>query len=379
MQIRFINSIHQIDAHHWNQLCPADYPFVRHEFIAALEDSQCTTAINGWQPQHLLIYQGQQLVGAMPGYLKNHSYGEYVFDWSWADAYRRYGRDYYPKWISAIPFTPCVGPRLLYQSTTAIAPMIDLILATLKTKCEQEKLSSWHCLFPDFDTSQYLDTSAQRLGCQFHWFNRQYENFDDFLATMNSRKRKNIIKERRQVAQQGFVFEIKTANDLSADDWEIFYALYRNTYLKRSGHAGYLNADFFQRLGATMSNNLVLIKALLTQPQGVPKVVAASLFFRDQNTLYGRYWGCFEEYQLLHFETCYYQGIDYAIANQLARFDGGAQGEHKIARGFEPVITHSHHWIDAPEFRHAIEQFIAEEALAIKSYADEAKKLLPFK
>ena len=381
MQARFIDSIHQLAAADWNRLCPPDYPFVRHEFLAALENSQCTSATSGWQVQHLLIYRNAQLVAALPGYIKTHSYGEYVFDWSWADAYRRYGFRYYPKWINAIPFTPCVGPRVLCHSDTDIASLSDFIVQTLISKCSEEKLSGWHCLFPDLTASTQFSarTIALRLGCQFHWFNHQYTHFDDFLAALNSRKRKNIIKERRQVVQQGFVFEVKTGDQLTAQDWQVFYALYRNTYLKRSGHGGYLNAEFFQQLGATMSDNLVLINSLLPQQHESYKVVAAALFVRDQQTLYGRYWGCFEEYQFLHFETCYYQGIDYAIAQGLTRFDGGAQGEHKIARGFEPVITHSHHWIQAPEFRGAIEHFIAEEAKAIAAYAEEVRAALPFK
>ncbi|WP_416377405.1 GNAT family N-acetyltransferase [Cellvibrio sp. NN19] len=388
MYARFIESIHELDAASWNRLCPPDYPFVRHEFLAALENSQCTSANNGWQVQHLLIYSQDDLVNAqllaiVPGYIKTHSYGEYVFDWSWADAYRRYGYAYYPKWINAIPFTPCVGPRVLCHTDIAQTQLLDFVVQTLHAKCSAENLSGWHSLFPDNNTSagftSGLASITRRLGCQFHWFNRDYRNFDDFVATMSSRKRKNILKERRQVLQQGFEFEVKTADQLTAQDWDVFYALYRNTYLKRSGHTGYLNAEFFQQLGATMSSNLVLINASVDQENGARNVIAASLFVRDQNTLYGRYWGCFEEYQFLHFETCYYQGIDYAIANGLTRFDGGAQGEHKIARGFEPVITYSHHWLKAPQFRNAIDQFIAEEALAIQHYADEVRDALPFK
>jgi uncharacterized protein len=381
VQIRFIDSIHQIDAAHWNQLCPPDYPFVRHEFLAALEDSGCTSAATGWQAQHLLLFADGQLLAAMPGYIKTHSYGEYVFDWSWADAYRRYGVDYYPKWINAIPFTPCVGPRLLCAAESQTAELIDAVVQALTAECTAKNFSSWHCLFPSSETSAQLceHKIPLRIGCQFHWFNRDYKTFDDFLAQMNSRKRKNIVKERRQVIEQGFVFDVKTGSALTAQDWEIFYALYRNTYLKRSGHSGYLSAEFFQQLGATMRGNLVLINAVQLTEHSSPRVIAASLFLRDNNTLYGRYWGCFEEYQFLHFETCYYQGIDYAIANQLTRFDGGAQGEHKLARGFEPVITHSNHWIRAPEFRTAIAQFIAEEATGIQAYAADARTHLPFK
>ena len=381
MQVRFIDSIHQIDAAQWNTLCPPEYPFARYEFLAALEDSGCTSIATGWQTKHLLIFAEGQLFAAMPGYIKSHSYGEYVFDWSWADAYRRHGVHYYPKWISAIPFTPCVGSRLLCRSHARTAELIPFIAQALTTQCITQDWSGWHCLFPEPDQSEQLRTNniAQRLGCQFHWFNRGYNNFDDFLAQMSSRKRKNIAKERRQVSEQGFFFETKTGAALSAQDWEIFYALYRTTYLKRSGHNGYLSAEFFHQLGATMSENLVLINAIQADASGTPKVIAASLFLRDNNTLYGRYWGCFAEYQFLHFETCYYQGIDYAIANQLTRFDGGAQGEHKIARGFEPVLTYSNHWIREPGFRAAIEHFIAEEGKGIKVYAEDARSHLPFK
>lgn len=381
MQVRFIDSIHQIDAAQWNSLCPPDYPFVRYEFLAALEDSGCTSAATGWQVQHLLIFTDGQLLAAMPGYIKSHSYGEYVFDWSWADAYRRQGFHYYPKWICAIPFTPCVGPRLLCSTRTNTAELIHFIAAALTTRCIAQNFSGWHCLFPEPQQSEQLRTrnTPQRLGCQFHWFNRGYNTFDDFLAQMSSRKRKNIAKERRQVSEQGFMFEVKTGSTLTAQDWETFYALYRTTYLKRSGHSGYLSNAFFHQLGATLSNNLVLINAVQRDENDTLTVIAASLFFRDHNTLYGRYWGCFEEYQFLHFETCYYQGIEYAIANQLTRFDGGAQGEHKIARGFEPVLTYSNHWIRAPDLRTAINHFIAEEAVGIKAYAEDARTHLPFK
>lgn len=381
MQVRFIDSIHQVDAAQWNQLCPSGYPFVRHEFLAALEDSGCTSAATGWQIRHLVIFADERLLAAMPGYIKTHSYGEYVFDWSWADAYRRYGVHYYPKWINAIPFTPCVGPRLLHTADTSAAELIAHVVQALNAECAAQHYSGWHCLFPDDELSGQLREKniPQRLGCQFHWFNRDYKNFDDFLAQMNSRKRKNIAKERRQVIEQGFVFEVKTGSTLTARDWEMFYALYRNTYLKRSGHNGYLSADFFQQLGATMSDNLVLINALQPTENESGRVIAAALFLRDSTTLYGRYWGCFEEYQFLHFETCYYQGIDFAIANHLNRFDGGAQGEHKIARGFEPVLTYSNHWIQAPAFRTAIAQFVTEEAAGIHAYAADVRAHLPFK
>lgn len=381
MQIRFIQSIHQITAAQWNRLCPSDYPFVRHEFLAALEDTGCTSAATGWQVQHLVISDGEQFIAAMPGYLKTHSYGEYVFDWGWADAYRRHGFPYYPKWINAVPFTPCRGPRLLCAPEYLTPALIEKITLSLNAFCTEQGLSGWHCLFPDSELSEHLRSNniPQRLGCQFHWFNRDYKNFDDFLAQMNSRKRKNIVKERRQVYEQGFSFERKESSDICAQDWELFYALYRNTYLKRSGHGGYLSKEFFQQLGARMHDNLVMIHARKCEHGQPGETIAAALFLRDSTTLYGRYWGCFEEYQFLHFETCYYQGIDYAISTQLQRFDGGAQGEHKIARGFEPVITYSNHWIREPGFRAAIEHFIATEADSIHAYAADARAHLPYK
>lgn len=384
MQIRFINSIHEIAATDWDNLCPEDYPFVRHAFLAALEDSASTVAETGWQPQHLLVYDNNRLIAAMPGYLKTHSYGEYVFDWAWADAYHRYGKDYYPKWISAIPFTPCYGVRLLSEAgmtATTRSYLLSTIVTALEAHTTQLSLSGWHCLFPTETESHHFAEQGitRRRGCQFHWHNKNYRDFAEFVAQMSSRKRKNILKERAQVSAQGFSFHVKTGADLQPQDWDIFYQLYRNTYLKRSGHFGYLTAAFFQQLGAQLPHHLVLITATKPSPDETQRVVAASLYVCDKNTLYGRYWGCFEEYDFLHFETCYYQGIDYAIAQGLSRFDGGAQGEHKIARGFEPTITYSTHWIADSQFRTAINHFIEQEAEKITDYAQQARAALPFK
>ncbi len=380
VQIRFIDSIHQLAADDWNLLCGGNYPFCRYEFLAALEDCGCTTPASGWQVAHLLVYEQERLIAALPGYVKNHSYGEYVFDWSWADAYRRYGFTYYPKWINAIPFTPCAGPRVLTGSTPISTDLVSAISQALNQRCAEKNYSGWHCLFPIAELSHLWNASGamQRVGCQFHWFNNNYASFDDFLARMASRKRKNITKERQQVRTQGISFRVKEAAQITASDMDLFYALYRNTYLKRSGHGGYLSQDFFLRLADTFSKYLVLVCAVTKNDQQ-ETVIAAALFFRDQKTLYGRYWGCFEEYQFLHFETCYYQGIDYAIANHLQRFDGGAQGEHKIARGFEPVMTYSNHHLKAEEFRPAIANFLRQEEKQIQQYIVDAQRLLPFK
>lgn len=372
----FIESLQLIDAARWDALCPDDYPFVRHDFLSTLEKSGSVSQDKGWQPQHLLIEEGNTLIAAVPLYIKYHSYGEYVFDWAWADAYKRYGLDYYPKLVSAIPFTPCSGTRILVADTAKQSELIPLIVTAIKKRAQEMHASSWHCLFITKEVSEQLISSAtvQRIGCQFHWFNRSYKSWDDFLATMTSRKRKNINKERNKVKEQEISFLIKEGADISVADWQLFYQLYGNTYLKRSGHGGYLTEQFFKLLGKNFSTAVMMVIA-----QHENQSIAAALFFKDDNTLYGRYWGCLEEYDFLHFETCYYQGIDYAITKGLQRFDGGAQGEHKIQRGFEPIITYSNHWLARQEFQHAIASFADQEAEGIRAYSVDAKNNLPFK
>jgi len=302
-----------------------------------------------------------------------------VFDWSWADAYQRHGYEYYPKWINAIPFTPCFGPRWLQDSGADINNAE--VLAAINAMTSSKQISSWHCLFPPEAQAQALEAESMhlRLGCQFHWFNRHYAHFDDFLATMQSRKRKNIVKERRQVREQSIHFKTLEGSMLTEAHMALFYQLYCTTYLKRSGHKGYLTELFFRQVRAHMAEQLLLILAYKINSDGLEVPVAGSLYLRDSTTLYGRYWGCFDEYNFLHFETCYYQGIDYAIANGLQRFDGGAQGEHKLARGFEPQITYSTHYLYQSQFHHAIGNFVREEAEAIKAYALQAAQSLPFK
>lgn len=376
MQFSFIDSLSSITPQTWNQLCADDYPFVRYEFLQALEQSRSVGDGTGWQPQHLVVYENNELIAAMPLYIKAHSYGEYVFDWTWADTYKRYGFNYYPKLISAIPFTPCGGARLLLKNSEREQEILPHIIAAIKTHAQNINASSWHCLFLSAELSARLSNQKilQRLGVQFHWFNRNYKSWDDFTAAMNSRKRKNINKERRAVVEQGINFTTKVAGDISAQDWQLFYKLYCNTYLKRSGHTGYLTEAFFQLLGKHFAQHCLLVIAYQhNQP------IAAALFFIDAKTIYGRYWGCVEEHEFLHFETCYYQGIEYAINNGLQKFDGGAQGEHKIARGFEPVITYSNHWLARPDFQQAIDSFLVAEKTSIEHYAEDAKTYLPFK
>ena len=376
MQITFVDNIALVDAARWNALCDAHYPFVRHEFLHALEASGSVGKGTGWQAQHLLVHEDDALVAAMPLYIKTHSYGEYVFDWSWADAYKRYGLNYYPKLISAIPFTPCSGARLLLGSGESQAQLLPLIIEEIKQHLSKLRASSWHCLFPLADFSEQLISQQipQRLGAQFHWFNRGYKTWDDFAAAMTSRKRKNINKERRMVAEQGIRFSPLRANEIRAEDWQLFYQFYCNTYLKRSGHTGYLTEEFFNLLRQTFAEYCLMIVA-----HKVDEPIAAALFFIDSKTIYGRYWGCLAEYDFLHFETCYYQGIEYAITHGLERFDGGAQGEHKIQRGFEPIPTYSNHYLLQPDFQNAIEKFLQSERPSVELYIQDAQTYLPFK
>jgi uncharacterized protein len=378
-QPRFLRSIADIDASVWNALAGESYPFLRHEFLWALESSGCTTAETGWTPCHLLLettVEGKpEIVACLPLYLRNNSWGEYVFDWSWADAYARHGLDYYPKLLSAIPYTPCAGPRLCLLPGIDTACAVATVLAVVEALASKQQASSWHLLFPDVQQKALFDSSSllQRTGCQYQWFNRNYQNFEDFLAAMNSRKRKNIRKERLQVQQQGIMFRLIEGAAITNAEWELFTDFYKNTYHVR-GRKPYLNAAFFRQLGNTMPESLMLALAYHNEV-----CVAGALFFKGSDTLFGRYWGCSTEFQFLHFETCYYQGIDYCIRNGLHRFDSGAQGEHKIQRGFEPVPTWSLHWIAHPQFRTAIAQFVREEAEHIAQYRDHAAGLLPFR
>jgi predicted N-acyltransferase len=376
LEARFLSSITEITAAQWNQISGTDYPFIRHEFLLALEQSGATNADSGWQPCHLTVYRDDQLVALMPLYLKSHSYGEYVFDWSWADAWQRHGLSYYPKLVTAIPFTPATGPRLCIAPQEDRPKLLAAMLAATEQFAARQHTSSWHLLFPEQADAQELARrgTSMRLASQFHWFNRGYTRFDDFLAGMNSRKRKSLRRERRRVSEQGITLQRRHGSEISDADWERFYRFYQITYAKRSGHGGYLNHAFFQQIGTSLPEHCVMI---LAYRDGA--AIAGSLCFRSSDTLYGRYWGCDEELDCLHFEACYYQGIDYCIEQGLARFDPGAQGEHKIQRGFEPVPTWSNHWIADPQFAAAIADFTRREAPEVEHYIAQASSYLPFK
>lgn len=381
LQFRFVDSIQRIDPAAWNALCLTDYPFMRHEFLQLLETTGATTTNSGWQPHHLVAYRDGQLVLAQPWFIKSHSYGEYVFDWSWADAWQQLGHDYYPKLVNAIPFTPCTGPRLLLDASLDFNSLLPDLVKALDEECEAQHFSGWHSLFIEADSTQHWHKqgAALRQGCQFHWHNRGYNNlgyksFDEFLATLLSRKRKNITQERNKVAAQSITFTCHEGNSLTEADCKRFYAFYQMTYLKRSGHHGYLNGDFFVGAARCLPKNCLLIQA---HKDG--QVIAAAWFFKDSTTLYGRYWGCLAEYDFLHFETCYYQGIDYLIRHGLQRFDGGAQGEHKIQRGFEACETFSLHRLQDDRFHQAVENFVSEEKLHIERYIADVKAASPYR
>jgi len=379
LAVSFINSITEVGVDDWNALTGTDNPFMRYEFLLALEKSGCTTRASGRQPHHAIVKQVSpgldETVAILPLYLKTNSWGEYVFDWSWANAYQSHGLDYYPKFVTSAPFTPSTGHRLFVKDEQDHGTVIYQLKSAIEEKADFLRASSWHVLFPDAEQHQWFSDAGllPRTACQFHWFNRDYASFDDFLARLSSRKRKNLRKERTRVSEEGISFRHVEGADIDAALWQDFYAFYQSTYMVR-GMQGYLSPEFFIEVGETMPEQMFMVCAEQNE-----KMIAAALFFKSGDTLFGRYWGSARDFQFLHFETCYYQGQEYAIANGFKRFDSGAQGEHKIQRGFEPLLTYSNHWIARPDFRDAIENFLREEDKHIERYRQEAQQLLPFR
>lgn len=357
----------------WNNLVHNKDPFLRHEFLLALEQSGSASEQTGWLPHHLLVENQHQLIAAMPLYLKTHSRGEYVFDQQWADAYVQSGMAYYPKWINGIPFTPCQGQRILIKENQDEQAIIQACIAFITELSELNNISSLHCLFPDASQTEALQQQLLiRENIQFQWFNKNYRDFADYLQQFTSRKRKQIHKERQQIKNAGIQMIRVRGLEISAQHWQVFFQFYQLTYLKR-GQSAYLNIDFFQQLAASMPEQILLVLAIKDQ-----RYVGAALSFIGAETLYGRYWGCYQEYKHLHFETCYYQGLDYCIEQNLQRFDSGAQGEHKIARGFKPITTYSAHWIQHPHFSTLIADFLNREKVLIQQYKQQCYQQLPF-
>jgi len=366
--VRVVNSLAGVDREAWNALA-GPQPFMRHEFLTALIDTGCAAAKSGWLPQFLLLSRAGKLEAAMPLFAKNHSYGEYVFDWAWAEAHERHGIDYYPKLVCAVPFTPVRGPRLLAASDRARRTLVRAALELAR------ETSSLHVLFArDEDAAVLADEGLlMRRTVQFHWTNDGYASFDDFLARLSHARRKNIRQERRRVREAGVELRWLDGSEISRKHWEFFNRCYRTTYAAHRS-SPYLSLEFFLRLAAALPEHVAMV---LAERDG--HAIASALFLRDERSLYGRYWGALEHVPLLHFECCYYQAIEYAITRRLAVFEGGAQGEHKIFRGLLPVESLSAHWLAHPKFARAVEHFLERESAGITHYVNELAEHSPFK
>jgi uncharacterized protein len=371
--IRVLNAPPDVDADAWNALLSlaGGSPFMRHEYLAALHDSGSATRETGWAPQFITLWRDGELQAACPLFLKSHSYGEYVFDWAWANAYEQHGLRYYPKALCAVPFTPVPGPRLLARDATARLALLQAVLEW----CRKKKVSSWHLLFAsDDDVGACREAGLMlRHTVQFHWMNSGYADFDAFLASLTQEKRKKIRQERRKVAEGGVTFRHARGREITAKDWDFFYRCYERTYLEH-GNPPYLARDFFRRMARTMPENWLLFVA---ERRG--RAIASSLIAIDAGVAYGRYWGALERVDCLHFEACYYQPLAWCIANGFARFEGGAQGEHKMARALMPVKTTSAHWLAHPAFADAVEKFLEREGRGIESYMEHLEARSPFR
>ena len=383
-QVEFIDGVAALPAADWDGLFPGAYPFTRHAFLHALESTGCVGPGTGWSPCHAVLREDGHPVAVMPMYLKEHSYGEFVFDWAWASAYEQAGRSYYPKLLSAIPFTPAQGPRVglgaeAMDSEVATARLRRLLRA-VRRRVGREDLSGWHLLFPEPDLAGQLEDLSvgggllRRTDIQFHWHQRGEEDFEGFLARLKSSRRKTVRKERRRVAAQDVTVKRLSGEAIDDAAMAAFHACYVDTYRKRSGHDGYLDAACFGRLLETLREQMMIVLAF---QQDEP--VASAFFLFDDTTLYGRYWGSLADVDCLHFECCFYQGIEFCLERGLSRFDPGAQGEHKLLRGFEPVETRSLHWLEDARFRDAVEDYLARERRATRHYGDRAAAFLPFR
>jgi predicted N-acyltransferase len=364
-----------IAASDWNRISGTGHPFLRYEFLAALEAHGCVGEIQGWVPQHIVAFDDGELVGIAPLYLKDNSYGEFVFDWAWADAYHRAGIAYYPKLVASIPYTPVTGARLLVHPARDHAAVCSALIDRALLLMEETKASSLHWLFSNAaDTATLVEHGfMRRTGCHFHWHNDDYASFDDFLGRLSSRKRKKVRRERRHVAEAGVQMEIVHGSEASSEQWQAMHFFYRSTFLKKSGMPT-LTLAFFEEISRTMGEQLVLVFASHEQ-----RLVAGAIMFRGDNALYGRHWGCLEEFNSLHFEACYYQGIEYCIKNKLALFEPGAQGEHKISRGFLPSYTWSVHQLVNEQFRGAIQRYLLQEHEMMVDYHDDLMQTSPFR
>ena len=376
LAIELKQSLTDIDESAWNQLGEADYPFTRHEFLLALELNHCLIEF-GWQPVYFLIHENNEIVAAIACYIKTNSYGELVFDHTWAQAYERSGRNYYPKLVSAIPYTPATGPRfLIHREITDQQQqknLTDQLIKVIQQFCISHQLSGWHCLFERESTYKELanEQLLLRYDCQYHWTNQGYHSFDDFLSYLSSRKRKNIKKERASVSAENLTIKQLYGDQLTASQWSRVHQLYAGIFHRKHGTAT-LTESFFQSIGQKLKKRVMVVTVIKNE-----EIIAASLFFISDTTLFGRLWGCDEYYNHLHFECCYYQGIDYCIKNGLQTFDPGAQGEHKISRGFLPTKTCSAHWFPDDNFQQMIKQYLTQEEPYINDFCLEQSQKSP--
>ena len=377
-QLEILDSLADISALEWNVILPPDAgPFLKYEFLSSLEKTGCVGPNTGWQVAHLILRDANQIIGAMPLYLKQHSYGEFVFDWSWAQAYEQRGLQYYPKALCAIPFTPVQGSRILSAPGLDSHQIEQILITGLKNVVIHNQLSSAHVLFPYATEAKELESQGFMLrdSVQFHWHNHAYQNFDHFLSTLTMKRRKNIRREREQVNKESITFRHIPGGQASDADWKFFYRCYENTYLEHQS-SPYLNEAFFKLLAKRMPENVHLI---IAQRNEAP--IAASMLVIDKasSKVYGRYWGAIEYIPCLHFETAYYQAIEYCIEHHIQTFEGGAQGEHKMARGFLPTTIQSAHFMAVPTFSKAVQHFLDREHQGIAAYVDELAEHSPLK
>lgn len=373
--IRIASGLAEIPPSEWDALTDGS-PLLSHAFLSALERTGCVGNDTGWQSHPLLVHAGGKLVGALPLYRKFHSYGEYVFDWSWADAYARHGRHYYPKWLVAVPFTPISGARLLTHDNAAGDSTIKpLLVAGVEALMQQHGGSSCHVLFPhDVDADCMRNTDwLERSGVQFVWQNAGYASFEDFLGVLTHDKRKKIRQERKKIADQNIRCLRVTGREVSEAQWAFFFQCYQQTYAQHRS-SPYLNLAFFQTLGQVLPDNVLLVLA-----EQAGQWIAAALMLFDDKRLYGRYWGALHYVPGLHFELCYYQGQQFCIERGIASFEGGAQGEHKLARGFTPKSTYSFHKLADADFEAAVRDFLQRESAGIAHYQDELDARVPFR
>ena len=369
-KITIADSLAEIKSSDWDGLARKN-PTASYDFLRAMEVSNCVGDGTGWYPAHIFAHQGNKLIGALPLYIKSHSYGEYVFDWAWADAYQRSGLDYYPKLLCAIPFTPVGGPRLLTDDEHTK----DLLIKSAIQFAETNEFSSFHCLYPaeDEKSSWAQHSMLKRKSFQFHWTNKGYITFDEFLSSMNHQKRKKIRQERDKLSNLGISLETVKGSQASDTEWSFFFKCYQQTYLER-GSTPYLNQKFFDSIRSSIGEHILLVFAKFEGD-----FVASAMNIIGDDVIYGRYWGSTRYIPGLHFEVCYYQAIEYAIKNGIARFEGGAQGEHKLARGLEPVETDSYHWLAHPQFADAVSSYLERESPAIDNHVGSLQLRSPFK